>query len=357
MSKKFFKVQAVAAMLGVSVDTVRRDSDEAGIEVRRQGGDGPKTRLFSVENLFELAAFRIGKYGVRSARKLIFTIYAPKGGVGKTTTASNFACTLALKGFRVLVIDLDFQANLTIALGYDPELEHEEARELDLSEDMCVDYHLGHLLPQWPGQKATLSQVLKKPFGEHGPHLIPSDVTFDRIEALFMVDTLMSKKPELAIARMLQEGFTGNNPNLDLSGYDIILFDAPPAKNHATRAALLASDYVVSPVSLEKYSTKSVSYLAGVLNEMKTDYNKFPELVILGNFYDMRRARVAGQVVALNKKYPGAWLEKQVSTSEEFKKALDDEEMMPLVLSRPTTSAAEQLRAVTGALVERMMTV
>lgn len=341
-------------MLGISVDSVRRDTDEAGIDVQRQGGDGPKTRLFSADNIFALAAYRARKYGLRTNRQLIFTIYAPKGGVGKTTKASNIACALSLRGFRVLVVDLDFQANLTIALGYDPELEHEEALELKLPEDLCVDYHLGHLLPQWPDGRVKLEQVLKKPYGEHGPHLIPADVTLDRIEALFTLDMLMNKKPDLAIARLLAEGRSGKNSDFDLSGYDIVLFDAPPAKNQLTRGALLASDYVVSPVSLEKYSTKSVSYLAGVLTEMQAEHNKFPELVILGNFYDMRRARVAGQVVALNTKYPGAWLEKQVATSEEFKKALDDEEMMPLVLSRPNTSAAEQLRAVTQALIERM---
>ncbi|RYZ85598.1 MAG: ParA family protein, partial [Proteobacteria bacterium] len=132
MKRKPFKVQAVATLLGISVDAVRRDSDDANLEIERQAGDGPKTRLFSVENIFDLAAYRAKKYGIIAKKKRIFTVYAPKGGVGKTTKASNVAVTLALMGLRVLVIDLDFQANLTISYGYDPELTHEEADESGL---------------------------------------------------------------------------------------------------------------------------------------------------------------------------------------------------------------------------------
>ena len=356
MKRKPFKVQAVATLLGISVDAVRRDSDDAGLQIERQAGDGPKTRLFSVENIFDLAAYRAKKYGIVAKQKRIFTVYAPKGGVGKTTKASNLAVTLALMGVRVLVIDLDFQANLTISYGYDPELTHEEATESGLPLSTCVDYHFGHLLPQWQGNGAgaTLKQVIKKPFGENGPHVIPSEVTLDRLEALFTVEAIMSKKPELAIARWLANSRSGQDKDIDLSNYDVIMFDAPPAKNQTTRGALLASDFVIAPVSMEKYSTKSVSYLAGVLAEMDAEHGKYPELIILGNFYDMTRVRVAAQVLALTKQYPDAWLNKQVSSSEEFRKVLSDEEGMPLALARPSSTAAHELRDVTKALVEKM---
>lgn len=356
MAHKPFKVQAVATLLGISVDAVRRDSDDASLQIERQPGDGPKTRLFSIENIYDLAAYRAKKYGVVAKAKRIITIYAPKGGVGKTTQTSNLAAIFALMGLKVLVADLDFQANLTISYGYDPELTHEEAAESDLPASTCIDFHLGHLMPQWTnsGVAPTLDDVLKKPFGENGPHLIPAEVTLDRLEALFTVDAIMNKRPELAIARFLADNRTGTNKNIDLSPYDVIMFDAPPAKNQTTRGALLASDYVVAPVSMEKYSTKSVSYLAGVLSEMQQEYNKFPELMILGNFFDMTRVRVAAQVIALTKQYPDAWLDKQISSSEEFKKVLSDDEGLPLALARPSSSAARELREVATALVKKM---
>lgn len=356
MGRKTFKVQGVAKLLGISVDSVRRDADEASLEIERQGGSGPKTRIFTVENVFDLAAYRARKYNLTSKVRRILTVYAPKGGVGKTTISSNIACILSLMGLRVLVVDLDFQANLTISFGYDPELTPDEAVTAGLSQSTCVEYHLGHLLPQWQqnGAVRPLADVIKKPYGENGPHLIPSEVTLDRLEALFTVDAIMGKKPELAIARWLDEGLSGRNPNLDLSQYDIVMFDAPPAKNQTTRGALLASDYAVAPVSMERYSTKSVSYLADVIGEMKNTYSKFPQLSVLGNFFDAKRVRVAAQVIALTSKYPEAWMDNQISSSEEFKKVLDEDDGLPLALSRPTSAPADELRAATRELVERM---
>lgn len=354
---KTYKVQAVATMLGISADTVRRDCDEAGIEVERQGGAGPKTRLFTIENVFQLAAYRRRKSVVKLLC-LILTIYAAKGGVGKTTTAANLGSALALMGMKVLLVDLDFQANLTMAFGYDPELTEEEAHDLGIPEEACINYHFGHLLPQWSKDRTVvpLHKVIKKPYGEDGPHLIPSEVSFDDLEAKFTVDRLLSLDPDKAIAKWLEEGMSGRNPDNDLRQYEVIIFDAPPAKNQSTRGAMLASEFVVTPVSMEKFSTKSVSYLASVLKKMAEEYDKYPKLITLGNFFDMQRARVAAQVVALTTHYPGAWLEKQIASSEEFRKALSDDVVMPLVLSRPTSDPADQLRNVAQALLRKMET-
>lgn len=62
-----------------------------------------------------------------------------KGGVGKTTTVATLAASLALKGFRVLVIDLDPQANLTIHLGIDTGLISKSLYELLLDETDCKE--------------------------------------------------------------------------------------------------------------------------------------------------------------------------------------------------------------------------
>lgn len=105
---------------------------------------------------------------------------------------------------------------------------------------------------------------------------------------------------------------------------------------------------------MERYSTKSVSYLADVIGEMKNTYSKFPQLSVLGNFFDAKRVRVAAQVIALTSKYPDAWMDNQISSSEEFKKVLDDDDGLPLALARPTSTPADELRAATRELVERM---
>lgn len=355
MSRKTFKVQAVGTLLGITVDAVRRDTEAAGIQVERQAGNGPQTRLYSIENVYELAAYRAKKNGFQAKKPVILTLYAPKGGVGKTTVSSNLSALLPLEGLKVLVIDLDFQANLTMSYGYDSEMTPEEADEAGIPRSQCVNYNFGNLLPQWPGEHPKLQDVLKMPYGVHGPHLIPADVDLDQLDAVFTLDAIMNKKPDLAIGRFLHEGMSGKNPNCDLSGYDVIIFDAAPAKNQTTRGALLASDFVVAPVSMEKYSTKSVSYLSKVLTGMEADIGKYPELVILGNFFDQNRVRVLAQVVTLTRQYKESWLAKTISTSEEFKKVLSsDEYEMPLALAKPSSAPAEELRAVAKALMQRM---
>ena len=239
MSRKL-KVQAVAHMLETTVDSVRRHIEESGIEVERQE-NGPRTRQFSLTNVFDLAAWRqIHRQKTKIRKKVIATIYAPKGGVGKTTIAANLSCLFSLMGIRTLVVDLDFQANLTLAFGYDSELTVEEARELNMPEEKVVESHFGNLMPGWPYGRSALKDVIKKPFGDNGPHIIPADLTLDRLDTILTYDALEGKKSDLKIAALIQEGLSGKNPEFDLTGYDLILFDAAPAKNRMTRGALLA---------------------------------------------------------------------------------------------------------------------
>lgn len=354
---KTFKVQAVATLLGTTPESVRRSVDESGIDIQRQE-NGPKTRVFSIENVYELANYRKTKKGELLRREpIVFTVYAPKGGVGKTTLTANLASIFPLWGLKTLAIDLDFQSNLTLAYGYDSELSHDEALADKKSLDLCVDHHFGHLFPTWPNndERQPLANVLKKPFGENGPHLIPSDVTLDRLDALLTFGALQGKLTEGSINKLIVDGRSGKNPDLDLSEYDVIIFDAAPAKNRMTRGALLASDFVVAPISLEKFSTKAVSYLSTVLTEMQEEHEKSPELIIVGNFFDQNRARVQAQLTTIRSKYNDEWLDSVIRRSEDFPKTLSaDQFEPPLYLSKPTSTGAQDLRNVAKALLQRM---
>lgn len=352
---KTFKVQPVAAMLGTTPDTVRRDTEAAGINVERQAGGGPQARLFTLENIYDLAAYRASKSKFKPKRTIIITIYAPKGGVGKTTAASNIASLLPLLGLRTLVADIDFQANLSMSYGYDSELTHEEAKAAGLPAEQVIDYHFGQLMSLWPGERTDLKTAIKMPYGPNGPHLIPAEVTLDRLDDVFTLEAISGRRPEMAIAKWILEGQSGKNPSCDLSQYDVIIFDAAPAKSKTTKAALLASDYVIAPVSMEKYSTKSVSYLSTVLKDMQESFGRYPELVLLGNFFDTKRTRVLAQVAKLTANYPNAWLDATISTSEEFRKVLSAEDYeVPLALAKPSSNSAEELRAVATALMKKM---
>jgi chromosome partitioning protein len=354
LSTKPFKVQAAAQLLATTVDTVRRMVDDAGIAVARQEA-GPKTRLFSIENIFELARYRANRRSKTSKKKqVVATIYAPKGGVGKTTLASNFGTIFALKGLRTLIIDLDFQANLTLSFGYDSELTVEEALAAGISQSRIVEYHFGNLIPNYPTGRVTLQEAIKKPYGDYGPHIIPADLNLDRLDTMLTYETLEGRNADLIVAKLLKEGLAKKDRHFDVSEYDVILFDAAPAKNRITRGALLASDYVISPVSMEKFSTKALSYLSSVLTEMHDQFNRSPELIIVGNFFDPNRVRVVGQLMTITQTYRDSWLDRSIRRSEDFPKALTGESDLPLVLSKPNSQAAIELRESAEALLNRM---
>ncbi|KMY85009.1 Chromosome (plasmid) partitioning protein ParA [Candidatus Paraburkholderia calva] len=356
MTGKPFKVQAVAKMLGTTVDSVRRMVVDAGIDVARQE-HGPKTRLFSAENVFDLARYRSTKKAgtkVRSRKQVVATIYAPKGGVGKTTIAGNLACRFSLRGLKTLIVDIDFQGNLTMMYGFETEMTPEEAIAAGLSRSQIVESHFGSLTPNWPYGRRTLANVVKKPFGENGPHLVPADLTLDRLDTLLTFETFEGKNSEFTIARMLRDGMTGKDPFFDIRAYDIILFDAAPAKSRLTRGAILASDYVISPVSMEKFSTKALSYLSSVLTEMQEQVERSPELIIVGNFFDAGRVRTMGQLMTITQTYNDAWLDHTIRRSEDFPKALNADSDLPLVLAKPNSPSTAELAAVADALLERL---
>lgn len=176
----------------------------------------------------------------------ILTIANNKGGVGKTTTAYYLAGELARRGKRVLVIDLDGQANLTE--WYFPELGEEPKDDIERFPNIVRYFSNNHLLPD-----------LITSTGRQGLSIIPSD------PFLTLRDLGGSGRPdiELRFARDVQRLRT--QPIASLGGPpDWIIIDTPPAMSVFTRAGLAAADYVLAPIRPRKVS------LAGTTNMLKT---------------------------------------------------------------------------------------
>src|SRR5258708_40235901 len=97
-----------------------------------------------------------------------------KGGSGKTTTTVNLAAALALRGRRVLLVDLDPQANATVAVGIDPT---------------AIPKHIGHLF----SDSALESWQATYDVG-NGLHVMPSHVDLARIESGMKATELYAPK-------------------------------------------------------------------------------------------------------------------------------------------------------------------
>ncbi len=181
-----------------------------------------------------------------------------KGGVGKTTCAINLGGALVELKKRVLCIDLDPQANLSVGLG------------IDLN---TVGQNMANVLldPEVSLRSIIVSSRTK------GLDVAPTTIDLSAAE----VELFSAIGREMA----LRDNLT---PEV-LDRYDYILIDCPPTLGLLTLNALVASDGVIIPVQTQYYALKGVAALLRIIKTVQTRLN--PNLKVLGllpTFYDSR---------------------------------------------------------------------
>lgn len=348
-----YRLRAAGALLGVSDNTMRSYADASGLDVRRASDtnpDSPAVRIFDVPTLFELAQWRrqqgLSKAPAPGGSPVIITVDVIKGGTGKSTTAAELALHLQFAGLRVLLIDLDTQANVTQLYGYESDLTLDEAAEYGLDDEAIVTETFANIvLPYLDRVRGSLSlragvgaNAIKMPFGESGPHIIPADTFLSDLE-----QSLANAKGhrEMYFRELFAEAKQGKIPGLDISDYDVILFDCPPAISFCSTNALAAADIVVSPIKMDSFSIKGLTKLMSELSALDKTYKLRPELVILPTHYAPNLARIGRMQTQLNT-YKANLAPCSISASEEFPKSLEN--YLPLSLQKPTSSAAKEYK-------------
>jgi cellulose biosynthesis protein BcsQ len=178
-------------------------------------------------------------------------IYHHKGGVGKTTVSVNLAAALTNQGKKVLLIDIDAQANTTFATGL-IKFQFED-------DDDLKERNVFHLLDAGE-TNLFIPDIVRKSnsFNEIEVDIIPSHISLiERQSKLAMFGasrTRLSKKLALV------------NDN-----YDIVIIDTPPSLDLYASASLTAADYLIIPSDLKPFSNQG---LLSVKNFIKTEINE-----------------------------------------------------------------------------------
>lgn len=193
-----------------------------------------------------------------------------KGGVGKTTTVVNLSAALAERGYRVLAIDLDPQASLTLSMGVKPEQ---------------VSVTIRQMLE--PGSTALL------PIREsaEGWDFIPTNVDLRILE--HELETHPHRIPQVA---------AGLNPLREK--YDFILLDCPASAGPLIGAALAAADQVIIPLTPDYLAFQVSRSLFRIIRAIRQNVN--PRLRIAGIFltmYDTRTRHARDFMTTIHETY------------------------------------------------------
>lgn len=169
---------------------------------------------------------------------MIFSFCNFKGGVGRTTTTLNLGLGLARKGYKVLLIDLDPQANLTLSLGFF------EGVEVGLYDVMQA---------ATKGNTTLFPDVVQH---IHGVDLLPGSLDLAAVDMDFANVTLR----EYILQRALKK-YRKN--------YDLIFCDTPPNISLLTANAIAISDFVIIPSLSEYLAFKGIELFLKALETMK----------------------------------------------------------------------------------------
>ncbi len=181
-------------------------------------------------------------------------IYHNKGGVGKTTIAVNLAATLRKKGRRVLLIDIDSQANTSFATGL-IKFQFEE-------EDDLKERNVSHLLES--GDFNFIEDIARESHYFNNPEIrvIPSHINL--IDKEYKLNTISSSKTRL-ISKL----------NKVEDCYDFVVIDTPPSRDLYAQVALLAADYLIIPSDLKPFANQGLP----TVKQFVKDNNEYREFL------------------------------------------------------------------------------
>lgn len=249
--------------------------------------------------------------------KRIIAVANQKGGVGKTTTSINFACALALKGKRVLLIDLDPQAHSTIGLGIEPGTYQYAIHDVLVNKKDILEVTLG-------------TQI-------EGLDLVPSHIRLERAE--------QQLTPEMFKESRLHKAMR----NLD---YDCVIIDCRPTLGTLTINALYACNFVLVPCEMSRYSLDGFSDLMETIESVKNSGGIESEkaIRILLTRFDSRKSITNDWIIEQLRPYEALLFNTKIRQNEALNQA--HIAMEPIFLFKSNSFGAQDYEQLAGEFLD-----
>ena len=246
------KLQLIFRCTGKDID------DRLPDIIQLVGRDYIKDRLQSSELLPQAIATSIVAKSHRTLSMKTIAIYHNKGGVGKTTVSTNLAAAMSKKGYRVLLIDIDAQANSTFATGL-VKFQFEE-------EDDLRDRNICDLISS--AEKNFVHEIVRASQYFNNPEIdvIPAHIN------------LIDKQSDLTTAMATRTRLLNKLKHVNNS-YDIIIIDTPPSRDIYAEVALITADYLIIPSDLKPFANQGLPTVKNFLkdiNENRTTFGREP---------------------------------------------------------------------------------
>lgn len=177
----------------------------------------------------------------------VFAIYHNKGGVGKTTISVNLAAALRKRGFNVLLIDLDSQANSTFATGL-IKFQFEE-------DDNLRENNVFHVLKS--ADFNFIQDVARQSNFFNTPEIdvVPSHISL--IEGQYELNQVKASQTRL-IKKLKREE----------NKYDFVIIDTPPSRDIYAQVAIIAAHYLIIPSDLKPFANQGLSSVRTFIKEI-----------------------------------------------------------------------------------------
>lgn len=299
-----FPIGKAAELVGRTTAAIR-EAESDGRLVAPPRGENNRRVGYTLAQLNDMR----GTFGTRPWRDpadpvSVVAIQNFKGGVGKSTISVHLAQYLAIRGYRVLLIDCDSQASATTLFGYVPDL--------DLTEDETLYPYMRE------GERETLDYAIKRTHFD-GLDLVPANLRLFQSE--YELAARMARGQGVLINRLAQ----GIASVSDL--YDVVVLDPPPALGAISLSVLRAANALVIPVPPTVMDFSSTAAFLAMLDETIEDlksYDLAPRLSFLrfvASRVDENKSMQKGLLELMRQLYGNAMIRTPLKDSAEIDNA------------------------------------